>query len=400
MQQRAYDIIVYGVTGFTGKLVAEYLSHNYLSHEVRWAVAGRNREKLDQVMKQLNLHVDIIEADSTDENSLKAMADQTNVVLTVVGPYLRYGEPLVKACVEAGTHYCDLTGEMPFIFDMIDKYHDKAKQMQVKIVHSCGFDSIPSDIGSAFLQQQAKENLGSFFPKVKYYVRAIKGTFSRGTAESLMDVINLGKDREIRKRLGNVNALTSLPPVYGVDQSRPLYDKFYRKWTTPFIMEKINSRIVRRSHFLWDCPWGDDFHYSETMLAGAGPVALVKASVIQAAVTGFALTALHPTSRKLASKFLPEIGDGPSPDIIENGFFRVAIHGIDKDGTHCARVKFNGPKDPGYGSTAIMLAESAVALSIGETTAHCGVGTPSAMIGTSLVERLSLRGFEIEFETL
>ena len=367
MASREFDVVVFGATGFTGKLVCEYLRDTGAKlGDLKWAIAGRSHAKLESVSRELGIDVPMVVADSTDGPSLEAMAARTAVVLTTVGPYLRYGEALVQACISKKTNYCDLTGELPFIAEMVEKYHDAAMTAGVKIVHSCGFDSIPSDIGTGFLQERLTAAGRSPAVKVKYYLMGAQGSFSRGTAESLMDVVALAKDdKAVRKTVANANALTDLRPLYGKDQKKLVFDEYHQFWTAPFVMESINTRIVRRSNFLQGYPWGKDFDYTETTKVGKGAQAFLKGQAMRLGVGVFIASALTEPTRKLASKLLPKEGGGPDRDKIESGFFNVAILGFAKreDDTPIAKVLFKGPKDPGYGSTAIMLSESAIALS-------------------------------------
>lgn len=400
MSIKQYDLVVFGATGFTGKLVCRYLKEKKCNN-IRWAIAGRNAKKLETLKEQLQLNVDSLVADSFDIKSLESLCEKSKVVLTTVGPYLRYGESLVKACVEKNAHYCDLTGEVPFIHKTILKYHERAKKNKVKIVHSCGFDSVPSDLGNLYLQSRAKEKLDTQFKKVKYYMMDARGAFSRGTIESLMDVVALTKIPQMRKHLANVNWLTDLEPVFGVDQKKMKYDEELSTWTSPFVMETINTRIVRRSNQLLGLPWEKDWEYTECVSTGKGLRGYLGGLIVHLVITAIALSALSTFTRKIISKLLPDVGSGPSESSIEKGFFKVSIFGAETTkNNYMARVDFEGPKDPGYGSTAIMLAEAALCLSQESGTERYGVGTPASMIGLDLLPELRKNGFKIDFHAV
>ncbi len=269
---REFDLIVYGASGFTGRLVAEYLDQTY-GGDLKWALAGRNAEKLAAVRAEMGIadSVPVVTADADQPDTLKALAERTRLVLTTVGPYQLYGEPLVKACAEAGTDYVDLCGEPAWMRQMIDRYGDTAQRSGARIVFSCGFDSIPFDLGVFFLEQQAKEKGLAPLNRVKGRVRAMKGTFSGGTAASLKATLAAAKDPEIRALLTNPFALT--PGFSGPEQppaAKPEYDDALGSWAAPFIMAAINTRNVHRSNFLLGHPYGEDFVYDEMILTGDG----------------------------------------------------------------------------------------------------------------------------------
>ncbi|NRA69203.1 MAG: saccharopine dehydrogenase NADP-binding domain-containing protein [Pseudobacteriovorax sp.] len=398
MGARDYDVVIFGATGFVGKLLCEYF-RDHVKDRVSWAIAGRSLDKLKALSEALSLDAGIIIADSRDDTSLLSMAARTRVVLTTVGPYLRYGEPLVKACIEQETHYCDLTGEVPFIYNMIAKYHHSAAEQSVKIVHCCGFDSIPSDIGALVLQNYLKSETGDYAEKLEYVLSSASGSLSRGTLESLMDVVSLaGKDPDVRRYLRNANCLTELGEIRGRDQMSVKFHKGLDRWTAPFLMETVNTRIVRRSHFLMGCPYSSEFEYTETAQMPRGAKGFLAGQGLRLFMGTLVAASLSKPSRKAISLLMPDVGEGPSRKSIEKGFFHVEILAYRKktDTDAMAAVTFKGFKDPGYGATAIMQAEAAIVLSSSHESQRYGVGTPAAMIGTELADALVEQGFVIK----
>ena len=271
LDKREFDIIIWGASGFTGRLVAEYLSQNYSPNELKWAIAGRDGNKLNKIRDQyLDEKIPIIIADSFDEISLKKMTKRTKVICTTVGPYAKYGSLLVKSCVSSKTHYCDLAGEAQWIRKMIDLHHEDAKDNNVRIVNSCGFDSIPSDLGVYYIHKNiSKKNLS-----IRMRVTGAKGTYSGGTYASMQNIIKEAfKDREVRKSLTNPYGLNPVGQQDGLDK-RDLksvkYDKRIKSWISPFLMAGINTRIVRRSNALSNCSYGKEFTYDAAVMAGKG----------------------------------------------------------------------------------------------------------------------------------
>lgn len=395
MQDRSYDVILWGATGFTGRLVVEYLLKQYGSTGgLRWAIAGRNQAKLLDFRQQLKApSLQIILADSQDKTSLEAMVRKTRVLCSTVGPYALYGSLLVEACVENETDYCDLTGEVQWIRKMIDTHHEKAVKKQVKIVHCCGFDSIPSDFGVFFLQQEAQKRLGQYCQHIKMRVRGAKGGFSGGTYASLSNVLaEAEQDPSINQILQNPYSLN--PPGErsgpdGEDLSTALFDKDLQRWISPFVMAAINTKIVRRSHALAGFPYGKEFQYDEATLHGSGIKDRMLANV-SAGIHGL-LSKATPKSltKTLADRFLPKPGEGPSAEVREAGYFKLLFLGKLPDGQQI-RAKVTGDKDPGYGSTSKMLAESALCLACDRDKlpqVH-GVLTPSVAMGDILLGRL------------
>lgn len=396
MDKREFDIIVWGATGFTGALVAEYLLAQYgIGKDLRWAIAGRSEEKLEKLRHALGSEataLPTIVADSFDEQKLHDMAAKTRVVITTVGPYAKYGSALVAACVEQGTHYCDLAGEAQWIRRMIDTHHEAAAKTGARIVHCCGFDSVPMDIGVHFLQQQAKRIHGDFCTSIAMNVKAMRGTFSGGTMASMMNLVREARaDREVARVLVHPYSLNPDGERQGPDQGDQRgvrFDEAAQAWTAPFIMAGINTKVVRRSHALEGYPYGKEFRYHEATMMGKGLPGWLSASAMAGGLGGFMLVAgLGPTRRLLERYVLPKPGEGPSKEQRENGFFDLRQFGELPNGK-VVKTKITGDRDPGYGSTSKMLAESGVCLATDELASDGGVLTPAAAMGDALLARL------------
>lgn len=385
--KRDYDIVIWGASGFTGRLVAEYLYKNYNSKDLKWAIAGRDKEKLNTVRENyLDENIPIILADSFDESSLVEMVKKTNVVCSTVGPYAKYGSLLVKSCVNNGTNYCDLAGEAQWIRKMIDLYHDKAIDNNVKIVNSCGYDSIPSDMGVYFINKNlSKKNL-----KIKMRVTGTKGGYSGGTYASMQNIIKEASlDREVRKSLTNPYGLNPIGEQKGNDKrdlSSVVYDSEIKSWIAPFLMAGINTRIVRRSNALSKYKYGKGFKYDESIMTGQG---------IKGRLNGIMLSipliflAAKPGSllNKISSFFVPKPGDGPNKKERESGYFSSRFFVFDEE-SNASVFKVTGDRDPGYGSTSKMLAESAVCIAKDNLEDKFGVLTPSYAMGDHILNRL------------
>jgi short subunit dehydrogenase-like uncharacterized protein len=393
---REFDVIVFGATGFTGELVAEYLLQRYgCGSGLAWAIAGRSEAKLAALKERLGkaaAELPLIVADSNDRQALASLAERTRVVLTTVGPYALYGSKLVAACVQAGTDYCDLAGEVQWIRRMIDAHHDNAVETGARIVHCCGFDSIPMDIGVHFLQQEAKQRHGAYCKRIALFVKATKGSASGGTLASMVNTIREARaDRSIAKILANPYALNPSGEREGPDgrdQASVLYDDVAGCWTAPFVMAIINTRVVRRSHALAGYPYGRDFRYREAVMTGPGTMGWFKGNAVALLLGGLATgLSFSPTRRLLQSLVLPDPGEGPDADARASGFFNLMQVGELADGT-AIRTRITGDRDPGYGSTSKMLAESAVCLAKDEPATGGGVLTPAFAMGDPLLQRL------------
>jgi short subunit dehydrogenase-like uncharacterized protein len=376
---RDFTIIVYGATGFTGRLVAEYLAGGYPG--LNWAMAGRSQAKLEQVRAEIGAPaaLPLVVADASDPASLAAMAARADVVITTVGPYQLYGSELVAACAAAGTAYVDLCGEPAWMREMIDAHHDRAKASGARIVFSCGFDSIPFDLGVHRLQQLCVERFGAPAPRVKGRVRAMKGGFSGGTAASLKATLAAAaKNPSLIKLLASPFALT--PGFEGPDQPNgllPHYDASVGAWVAPFIMAPINTKNVHRTNFLAGHPYGRDFRYDEMMVApGLGELGKAAAEAIAKA-------------NPLAGEGGPKTGEGPSREERESGFYDILFIAEYEDG-RTARLSVKGDRDPGYGSTSKMIAEAALCLAE-DVKGEGGVWTPGALMAEALAKRLEAK---------
>ena len=374
---REFDIIVYGATGFTGRLVAEYLVETYPAG-VKWAMAGRSLSKLQEVRDLIGAPADIalIAANSDDPASLHAMCERATVVITTVGPYQLYGNELVAACAETGTAYVDLCGEPAWMRHMIDAHHETAKASGARIVFSCGFDSIPFDLGVLTLQDCAKAKHGKPAPRVKGRVRVMKGGFSGGTAASLKATLAAAaKDPRILGLLTSPFALT--PGFSGPRQPTgliPEYDGSIGAWVAPFIMAPINTKNVHRTNFLLGERYGADFVYDEMMVAGLGDIGKAAAE---------AIAKINP----LAGDKGPKPGEGPSKEDRDSGHYDLLFIGEYPDGEARVECVVTGDRDPGYGSTSKMIAESALCL-VQDVKGDGGIWTPGALMGPQLRERL------------
>jgi saccharopine dehydrogenase (NAD+, L-glutamate forming) len=397
---RPYAVILYGATSFVGQITAHYLT-NFLSNaknkggsNVTWAIAGRDEEKLNELQSKLESKVDIIIANSKDSASLDEMTKQTQVIISTVGPYLKYGEPLIKSCAENGTDYVDLTGEAIFIKDMMDKYQDTAKRSGARIVNSCGFDSIPSDLGVYFTQTKAEEKFGEACNVIHMRVKAAKGGISGGTIASMATIFEeVGEDKSRRKQVANpylLNDDTDVPNIRQDNVSKPEYDSTHKRWLAPFVMASINTRIVHRSNQLLSYEYGRDFKYDEAMWMKDGVKGKLSSYAMSAGLLGFATAMMIKPSRELLSKHvLPKAGTGPSKDEQENGYFDIRHFGqTAKNDT--ITVKVTGDKDPGYGSTSRMLAQAALCLAqdISKEDVGGGFWTPASAMGDKLIARL------------
>jgi short subunit dehydrogenase-like uncharacterized protein len=380
MSKREYDVIVWGATGFTGELVVEYLAETYgVEGDLRWAIAGRNQQKLEAVRNRYLAtgqrdHLGMIIADSDDAQSLADMVARTRVICTTVGPYAKYGTPLVAACAEAGTHYCDLTGEVQWMARVIPEYEDAARASGARIVHTCGFDSVPFDMGVWYLQQQMQERHGVTAKRVKGRVAGSKGGASGGTIASILNMIEEAKqDPSLRRKLADPYVLYPAGEAAGQDgrdQTGAVYDPDFEQWTSPFIMA------------------GEDFRYDEAILNKSGTQARL---VGLASGVGMLAMVITPT-RKLMQRFLPQPGEGPNRETRESGYYEVLFLGIDPDDRdHDLRVRVTGDRDPGYGSTSKILGEAAVCLARDDLAVGGGFWTPASALGNAYVERLQAR---------
>jgi short subunit dehydrogenase-like uncharacterized protein len=385
MTERAFDIVLYGASGFTGQLVAEYLASAHA--ELRWAIAGRNQQKLERYRRDLGMpDLPILIADSDDADQLKTMALQAKVIISTVGPYARHGSLLLETCAREGTHYCDLTGEAQWMAEVYAKVDPLAKASGARLVHCCGFDSIPSDLSVYFLQKEFKARFGRYASRVSGRMGRASGGVSGGTVASLMLVAEqASQDPVIRARIMDPYALYPAgvsPGSDKPDQTGVAWDDDFDSWTAPFVMAAINTKVVRRSHALAGLPYGDHFGYDESQLCDSRAKALLSAGGLGTVMAG---TFFAPT-RALLKKLLPDPGEGPDESKRENGFFEFWAHG--SDGSDHLRVKVTGQRDPGYGATSRMLAQAALCLAQDSLAVDGGIWTPASAMGDALLQRL------------
>jgi short subunit dehydrogenase-like uncharacterized protein len=393
-----FDIIIFGATSFVGQILTRYMLAQFsVEGELKWAIAGRSQSKLNELKLSLGIPgeaLDILVADAADEDSLHSLCSATRVVISTVGPYALYGEPLVKTCVALGTDYCDLTGEVQWIAKMLERYEDLAKISGARIVNSCGFDSVPSDLGVYFLQQHAKQKFGETCSSIKMRVKKMKGAASGGTVASMTNIFKeVASNPALRKILANPYAIC--PPDHGNklrqnNMNRPQYDNDFNSWVAPFVMAVINTRIVHRSNALLAGDYSPHFEYNEAMLTGKGLIGSGIAASVGVGLGSFAMAAVIPPTRWAMERFiLPKPGEGPSLDAQEKGFYDLRFFGKTDSGKEI-RCKVTGDQDPGYGSTAKMLGQAAACLvqDISKKNVSGGFWTPASIFGTKLITRL------------
>ena len=381
MSEQKFDVIVFGATGYTGKLVAEYMKDEYGDDEsIKWAIAGRNMDKLMLVKNDLGLkdEIEMIEVDSSDIDALNKMTSSTKCVLTTVGPYQLYGSDLVQSCASNGTDYVDLTGEPGWMYEMINLCKEQAEKSGSRIVFSCGFDSIPFDLGVYFLQKAFIEKNGKPAERIRGRVQAMNGEFSGGTIASLGATMATLKEKpELIKVLANPFSLSEGfegPPQ--PDDSKVILDEKINMWVAPFVMAPINTKNIHRSNFLLNHMYGENFEYDEMMIAGEGE----DGKMIADAMT---------TANPMGGDNVPQPGEGPSKESREQGNYDVLFVAESGDETMQARV--TGDMDPGYGSTSKMIAESALCLVKDCDTLPGGIYTPAPSMGETLISRLVQR---------
>ena len=399
---KQFDIIIWGATSFTGKLVVEYIFKKFASTKIKWAIAGRNKEKLENVRSKVaDKNIPIFIADSFDEKSLSVIVKKSKVICSTVGPYSLYGSLLVELCVKHSTNYCDITGEAHWIRTIIDKFHKDAKKKKIKIVNSCGFDSIPSDMGVYFIQNQIKKAYESYAKSIKMRVAGIRGGISGGTYGSMNNLLKEAyADKSVFKVLNNPYGLNPRDKMEGLDKKdlrKIIFDNESKSWIYPFIMAGINTKIVRRSNALSNFQYGKEFTYEEATMAGKGISGFWKAIL---ALFPLAMIGINPNSflKKIVNSFMPKPGEGPGIEKRKNGFYNLRFY-ITIDKKRKAFAKVIGDSDPGYGSTSKMLAESAISLAFDNLPGNYGVITPSFAMGDKLLKRLKENaGLSFEFK--
>jgi short subunit dehydrogenase-like uncharacterized protein len=393
-----FDIIIFGASSFVGQIMTRYMLAQFgVKGELKWAIAGRSQNKLSELKLSLGEageSLDVLVADAADETSLRSLCESTRVVVSTVGPYALYGEPLVKTCVALGTDYCDLTGEVQWIAKMLERYEDQAKITGARIVNSCGFDSIPSDLGVYFLQQQAKQQFDQSCSQIKMRVKTMKGAASGGTVASMTNIFKeVASNPALRKTLADPYAICPSDHGNSVRQNnmnRPQYDHDFNSWVAPFVMAVINTRIVHRSNALVEDGYSQHFEYNEAMLTGKGLIGSGIAAGVGVGLGSFAMAAVIPPTRWAMEKFiLPKPGEGPSLDAQEKGYYDLRFYGKTDSGQEI-RCKVTGDQDPGYGSTGKMLAQAAACLvqDISKDKVQGGFWTPASIFGSTLITRL------------
>jgi short subunit dehydrogenase-like uncharacterized protein len=403
MANPRYDVVVFGATSFVGQILARYLAEHFggANEALRWTLAGRSATKLDELRRSLGAAGSALEpivADAANEEQLRSLCAQTRVVASTVGPYALYGEPLVKVCSEGGTDYCDLTGEPQWIRRMIGRYEAAAVRSGARIVNCCGFDSIPSDMGVWFLQQQARELFGHPCHEVKMRVRSLKGGASGGTVASGLNIVKeAAGNPALRKELADPYSLCPAGHGFRARQHnvrKAEFDRDFEAWSAPFVMAAVNTRIVHRSNALSGNAYGDDFRYDEAMLMGRGIRGRVRAMSLSAGLAAFVAGAVFGPTRALMERTLPRPGEGPGPEAQLQGRYDLRFVGRSGDG-RTLRTKVTGDRDPGYGSTAKILGQAAASIALDNYKGEAksgrpgGFWTPATMFDQRLVDRLT-----------
>jgi short subunit dehydrogenase-like uncharacterized protein len=413
--QREFDIVIYGATGFVGKLTAQYLAT--AGGQARIALAGRSPQKLVAVRDSLPDAArswPLIEADASSPSTLNDLAARTRVVISTVGPYTKYGLPLVAACAAAGTDYADLTGETLFIRDSIDLYGKEAADNGARIVHSCGFDSIPSDLTVYALYKRAQADGTGALGETNFVLRGFSGRVSGGTAASMMEVMaTTSADPEARRAMNDPYTLSTdrgAEPEFGRQSDTPwgrgrdIAPELDGTWTGAFVMGATNSRIVRRSNALLDWAYGRTFRYAENASVGSSvlaPVAAALGTVTNAAVLALGGRYFDKLPRGLLERIAPKPGTGPTEKQRDKGHYRVQTYTTTSSGVRY-RATMAQQGDPGYKATSVLLGECGLALAFDRDALSDlrGVLTPAASMGDVLLTRLPLAGVVLETERL
>ncbi|WP_041450768.1 saccharopine dehydrogenase family protein [Hoyosella subflava] len=413
--EREFDLILYGASGFVGRLTAQHLAQSAPDY-ARIALAGRSKQKLQAVIDEIGgvAHTwPVVEADASDPASLAAMAGRTRTVVTTVGPYAKYGLPLVEACVNAGTDYADLTGEQLFVHDSIEKFHERAQETGARIVHSCGFDSIPSDLNVYSIYQQALADDAGELSDTTLYVKAMRGGMSGGTVASgrrqmeresenpelariVKDPYTFSTDRTLEPDLGDQKD-SGFGKASDIDPS-------LKGWTATFLMAPYNTRVVRRTNGLLGWAYGKQFRYREVMGTGssvASPLFAAALSGALGAMWKFGPTLFRRAPQKVIDRVLPQPGSGPSEEARLKGFFVIETYADTSSGARY-KATFAAQGDPGYAATAVMLGEAGLCLALDrdQLSALTGVITPAAAMGEALPTRLRAAGVKMETERI
>ena len=404
MADKKFDIIIYGATSFVGQIITRYMHEQFADGSIRWAIAGRSHSKLQKISDAIGLSgVEIIVADAADESALRQICAQTKVVMSTVGPYALYGDLLVKVCATTGTHYCDLTGEPQWIRKMQLRHEADAIKSGARIVHCCGFDSIPSDLGVHFLQRNALEQFGQTCARIDMRVLRMKGGASGGTIASMINMVKEAvSDADLRRELKDPYSLCPQKHLFSVTQPevKIAYDAVTGGWIAPFIMAGINTRVVHRSNALSNNSYGVAFTYEEAVVTGQGGSGKRKAKAAHWGVNALMIGLAVPPMRWLLETFvLPKPGQGPSEKAQLEGMFELVFHGSTAKG-ETIQCRVTGDRDPGYGSTAKMLSQAAACLAKDvPNSVPGGFWTPATILGDKLIERLEAHA-GLRFEKL
>jgi short subunit dehydrogenase-like uncharacterized protein len=406
---KEFDIVIFGATSFVGKILCHYLVNEYTEPNLTWAMAARSETKLKELKASLGENaaaIPLIIADSADELALQTMCEKTELVISTVGPYALYGELLVKTCCQLGTDYCDLTGEPQWIRRMISRYEDDAKRSGARIVNCCGFDSIPSDLGVKFLQDHAQQHFSSYCNQVKLRVKVLKGGASGGTIASGLNLYKeASADPAIRKEMRDPYSLCPTEQAFTARQHNVSveFDEDYDSWAGPFIMASINTRVVLRSNALLHGHYAENFKYDEAMLTSSGKKGEKAAKKLSSGTKASMFMMAFAPMRWLATRFfLPSPGEGPTPEQQLKGCYDLRLLGTTQQGERI-RVKVTGDRDPGYGSTAKMLAQAGISLrrDVDEGEVGGGFWTPATVFNDKLITRLvDYAGMSFEVESI
>ena len=398
--QRKFDVIVWGASGFVGRLIAEHLFVTYgVNGTLRWAMAGRQASKLESVRASLGPGADVIPiviADSHQKSTLEDMASSARVVCSAVGPYADYGSELIEVCIQAGTDYCDLSGETHWIRWMIDAHEAAAREHNVRIVNCCGLDSVPSDLGTLFVQNSMKARHGVYSPEVSMRLVNFKNAeLSGGTYASILNAMAMvTTNRSVRKQMMDPNALmpeADNAEAPATDVNLPRWEHEVGAWVAPFMMATINSKVVRRSNALAGFPYGHDFRYGEGEATGPGLKGWLLALGKTLALTWFMLFTIIGPTRFILRRLLPSPGDGPDRETRESGSYEILFTARHPgDPAHTVQATVTGDRDPGYGSSSRMIGECAVCLALDDAPRSVpgGFWTPATCLGESLIKRL------------
>ncbi|MBD2000086.1 saccharopine dehydrogenase NADP-binding domain-containing protein [Leptolyngbya sp. FACHB-541] len=407
MSDRVYDVVLYGATGFVGKQTVQYFARHASAEQVRWAIAGRNRQKLEAVRDQVGVGVDVLVADSQDQQAIDAIASQTRVLLTTAGPFALYGNALVAACVRFRTHYVDITGETPWIKTLIDRYQTQAAADGTRIIPCCGFDSVPSDLGTYLVVRHLRRELGVPCKQVNAYFQAV-GSFNGGTLASAFNLFDSPGATQMSDPflLSPSTSHTQAEIDRNRDPQTPSFDADLNTWVAPFFMGLVNTRVVRRSGALyqeWQEPYGPDFSYQE-YLKFDEPLSWLKATGVTAGLALFVAGLQQPQMRSLLQPILPQPGSGPSEQTMNEGWFSCELVGTALDGRK-VRGLIQDQGDPGNRATVKFVCESALSLALQPDELpggrmRGGVLTPATGLGDVLAERLRRAGMTVAVSPL